>query len=138
MSHLIGILVRLLLVAFLSCAVSQAWSSPVSTRLNKVYKELIIQGERPEVSSCMALAFKATRENGPYEQITYPADMQAAALVQERIEGDHLIKLVSMQAMGELRKTGFYIVNPPQKIEIHCTQMDEGIPVVSFKALEAQ
>ncbi|WP_114638398.1 hypothetical protein [Polynucleobacter necessarius] len=138
MKHLFAILVRLLLVASLGCAFSQAWSSPVSTRLNKVYKELIIQGERPEVSSCMALAFKATRENAPYEQITYPADMQAAALVQERVEGDHLIKLVSMQAMGAPRKSGFYIVNPPQKIEIYCTQMDEGIPVVSFKASEVQ
>jgi len=119
----------------LSLGSALSWASPVSTRLNKVYKELVIQGERPEISSCMALAFKSAHENGPYEQIYYPSDVQDFALVQEGIEDGHLVKVVTLYAQGQARKSGFYLGNPLKSIEIICTQMDEGIPVARFKQL---
>lgn len=110
-------------------------ASPVGTRLNKVYKELVIQGERPEISSCMALALKSSRENGPYEQIFYSAQTQDIALAQEALTDGHLIKIVIVRAKGEPRQRGFYVNNPLQNIEIVCSQVDEGIPVVQFKSL---
>lgn len=110
-------------------------ASPVSTRLNKVYKELVIQGERPEISSCMALAFKSARENGPYEQIYYAANVQDSALVQEDLHNGHLVKTVTLRAQGEPRQGGFYLKNSLEKIDVVCIQMDEGMPVVRFKSL---
>lgn len=110
-------------------------ASPVSTRINKVYKELVIQGERPEISSCMALGFKASRENGPYEQIYFSSNVQDSALVQEFLRDDHLVKMVTLLAEGQPRQRSFYVKNPLEKIEILCIQMDEGIPIVQFKSL---
>jgi hypothetical protein len=83
----------------------------------------------------MALAFKSAHGNGPYEQIYYPSDVQDLALVQEGIEDGHLVKVVTLYAQGQPRKSGFYLGNPLKNIEIVCTQMDEGIPVARFKQL---
>ena len=109
-----------------------ASGSPVSTRLGKVYKELIIQGERPEISSCMALAFKSTRENGPYQTITYAPDVLDNALVNEEVESGRLVKVVTTIALGEPRKSGFYLSNPLEQIKIICTQVDEGTPTLQL------
>lgn len=112
-------------------------ASPVSTRLSKVYKELLIQGERPEISSCMALAFKSSRENGPYEQIYYSTDVQDSALVQEDLSDDRLVKLVILRAKGQPRQSSFYLKNSLDPIEIVCVQTDEGVPLVRFKSLQS-
>lgn len=111
-------------------------ASPVSTRLNKVYKELLIQGERPEISSCMALAFRTARDGGPYEQIYYSTDAQDAALVQEGMVNGELTKIVIMSAKGQPRQQGFYVRNSLEKMEIVCTQIDEGVPTVKFRRSE--
>lgn len=122
-----------LVLAFLGMVLAPtAQASLVGTRLDKVYKQLIIQGERPEISSCMALAFKAIRQNAPYEAINYADDVQDSALVQEAFDGDHLVKLVTISAKGLPRKTGFYLANSPEEITIICYQMDEGVPIVKF------
>ena len=128
-------IVNLIIGLILSLGSASSWASPVSTRLNKVYKELVIQGERPEISSCMALAFKSAHESGPYEQIFYPSNVQDLALVQEGIEDGHLVKVVTLYAQGQSRKLGFYLENPLKNIEIICTQIDEGIPTARFKQL---
>lgn len=125
----------LLLLLSLLIPLKQLQASPVSTRLNKVYKELVIQGERPEISSCMALGFKASRESGPYEQIYYSTNVQDSALVQEALRDGHLVKMVTLMAQGHLRQQSFYIQNPLEKIEVLCIQMDEGVPIVRFKTL---
>jgi len=133
LSQVHGFFMRILSLVFLvGLLATTAQGSPVGTRLDKVYKQFIIQGERPEISSCMAIAFKAVRENAPYEAITYPDDVQDSALVQEDFEGEHMVKLVTISAEGLPRKTGFYLSNTPEKIQIVCYQIDEGVPIVKF------
>ena len=112
---------------------SQAIASPVNIHRSKDFKSLIIQSERPEIVICISATSQFIKNNKEYEQIQWLDTTSSTAILNEKEENNHLIRVISLNADVLPKNTSFFRYWVHAKVV--CEQVDEAYP--SLKIIES-
>jgi hypothetical protein len=108
-----------------------AKGAPTTYQSKKIFRELIIQGERPEIAACMVAAVNQTRHDARFDAIRWADDVSDTAYMRETEGGIHITRSVCFR--GELRERAGGIFSDTWKpAQIVCEQRDEDAPEVRF------
>lgn len=108
-----------------------AKGAPTTYQSKKVFRELIVQGERPEIAACMVAAVSRARHDPKFDAIRWADDVSDTAYMREAEGGTHLTRIVRFKA--ELREqSGGFFSDTWKAAEIVCEQSDEALPEVRF------
>jgi hypothetical protein len=123
----------LLTTAFALASLSESVHarSPVARHAKKEFKELIVQGERPEIVACMVAARQRVAEESNYGTFVWNDDVSATALVNEIDDGAHLVRTVRLNGKAWLRTSGW--TAPLQPVAVACEMRDEAPVRVSLE-----
>jgi hypothetical protein len=106
-----------------------AKGAPTTYQSKKVFRELIIQGERPEIAACMVAAVNQARHDAKFDAIRWADDVSDTAYMRETEGGIHITRTVRFKA--ELRERAHSIFSDTWKpAQIVCEQRDEEAPEV--------
>lgn len=111
-----------------------AKGAPITHQTAKDFKNLIIQGERPEIVACMAATLHAVKNNKTYEAFRWTDGTSKTALMHETERDGHLLRSITLQAQAILSSQSFFDLVSP--IEIQCEQFDEGNPIVKITLIQ--
>ena len=123
-----GLFIALVL---LSCLASQqVWSkgAPVTTQYTKDFRNLIIQGTRPEIVACMVAANLYFKKVSDFEEMRWPENTSLLAILNEVEYNHHLVRTINLQGETLLNNRAFF--RSWVKVNIECRQEDEGVPQV--------
>lgn len=120
--------ISLLLLADISLAAG----SSVANKNIKIFKELIVEGERPEISSCLTVALQSVKIHPAYSKINWEPEMSASAVVKEYQLSGTLIKEISLNAMALVRDQSFLHLDKWTTVSINCQQINEGKPTLNI------
>jgi hypothetical protein len=119
-----------LVLAIALCAM-QSQGAPTTYHSKKVFRELIVQGERPEIAACMVAAVVQARRDAKFDAIRWAENVSDTAYMRETEGGIHITRTVRFQAELRERSRGFSTdVWKPGAIV--CEQRDEESPEVRF------
>lgn len=107
--------------------------SSVANKNVKVFRELIIEGERPEISSCLTMAIQSVKSSPAYDKINWEPEMSAQAVVHEYQVSGAFIKEITLKAFALIRDERILHLDNWAKVEIHCQQINEGKPSIYFR-----
>ena len=109
---------------------SFAWAkgAPITHQTAKDFKNLIIQGERPEIVACMAATMNELKSLKTYEAFRWTDGTSKTALMHENEIDGHLLRTITLQAQAILSSQSFFDLVSP--IQVQCEQFDEGYPKV--------
>lgn len=107
--------------------------APITHQTAKDFKNLIIQGERPEIVACMAATLNEFKRNKTLEAFQWNDSTSKTALMHEKELGGHLTREITLQARAvQSGKSFFDVVSP---LQIECKQIDESYPSVTITIL---
>jgi len=107
--------------------------SSVANKSVKIFKELIVEGERPEISSCLTAAIQSVKLNPVYSKINWEPEMSVSAVVKEYQVSDSLVKETTLKATALIRDERLLHLDSWTNVTINCQQINEGKPILSFK-----
>ncbi len=110
-----------------------AAGSSVSNKSVKIFKELIVEGERPEISSCLTIAIQTVKNHPAYNKINWEPEMSVSAVVKEYQVSGSIIKETTLKALALARDDSLFHLDTWTKVTINCQQINEGKPSLSFK-----
>jgi hypothetical protein len=113
-----------------------AAGSSVSTKNNKVLQKIIIEGERPEISACLTVAQQLPTLFPIYRKITWEPSMSNAAVLNEDITANGVVKGVSFYGLGLLHDDRLFHPDEWVKVLIECQQINENKPLVTVQQSE--
>jgi hypothetical protein len=106
-----------------------AAAAPTTYHSKKVFRELIVEGERPEIAACMVAAVNQSRHHAKFDAIRWADDVSDTAYMRETEGGIHITRTVRFKA--ELReRQGRLSLDTWKPAEIVCEQRDEESPEV--------
>ena len=105
---------------------SQAIASPVNIHRSKDFKSLIIQSERPEIVICISATNQFIKNSKEYEQIQWLDTTSITAILNEKEENNHLVRVISLNADVLQKSTSFFRYWVHAKVI--CEQVDEAYP----------
>ena len=108
--------------------------APITHQTAKDFKNLIIQGERPEIVACMAATLHEVKNIKTYEAFRWTEGTSKTALMHEREMDGHLIRNITLQAQAILSSQSFFDLVSP--IQVQCEQFDEGYPKVRITLVQ--
>ena len=108
--------------------------SAVTTKTEQTYRGLIIQGERPEIVSCMTAATRAVKESSGFDRIRWNSNSTDTALMNEELQNDQLVRSVHITAAARVRAYSFF--DNYEKVEISCNQVNQSMPRVTISSIE--
>ncbi len=109
----------------------QSRGAPTTYHSKKVFRELIVQGERPEIAACMVAAVNHTRHDTKFNAIRWAEDVSDTAYMRETEGGIHIARTVRFRAELRERSRGF-ATDVWKPAAIVCEQRDEESPEVRF------
>jgi hypothetical protein len=109
--------------------------APTPLHSKRVFRELIVQGERPEIAACMAAAVAYVRRDAKFDAIRWADDVSDSAYMRETEGGIHVSRTVRFNAHLRDRTHGFF-TETWTRAEIICEQRDEEAPEVRFALLK--
>lgn len=125
------------LMAGLSPLLVNAKGAPVSLNLSKNFRNLIIQGERPEIVACMVASNRYFKKVPNFAEMRWLDSTSQTALMHEKEIDHHLTRIIALDAEVIPNANTFFKSWTPVKIE--CIQVDEGDPQVKVvAAIEAK
>jgi hypothetical protein len=108
-----------------------AKGAPTTYQSKKVFRELIIQGERPEIAACMVAAVNLARRDAKFDAIRWADDVSDTAYMRETEGGIHITRTVRF--IGELRERAHGLFSDTWRpAQIVCEQRDEEALEVRF------
>ena len=110
-----------------------AAGSSVANKSVKIFKELIVEGERPEISSCLTVAIQSVKNHPAYNKINWEPEMSVSAVVREYQVSGAVIKETTLKALALARDDSLFHLDTWTKVTINCQQINEGKPSLSFK-----
>lgn len=122
----------ILALALIGNSVEVCALSAVTLKSEQTYRGLVIQGERPEVISCMTAATSAIKNDGSYDRIRWSKDSTDVALTNEDVQSRQLVRTVRINALARVRAYSFF--DNFEKVEINCTQANQSQPRVTISA----
>jgi len=127
------LLCSLLSVSLLFTQPLYAAGSSVANKSVKIFKELIVEGERPEISSCLTIAIQTVKNHPAYNKINWEPEMSVSAVVKEYQVSGSIIKETTLKALALARDDSLFHLDTWTKVTINCQQINEGKPSLSFK-----
>jgi hypothetical protein len=129
------IAVFIFFVAFISGQNAYSAGSSTVNKGVKIFKELIVEGERPEISSCLTQAIQSVRLNSYYKRIAWEPDMSVSAVLKEYQLSGASVKEIQLYALALIRDESLFHLDNWTKISIQCQQVNEARPTLSFTKL---
>jgi hypothetical protein len=125
----------LAVVLGLSPALSLAIGSPLGPRIESV-PELIVEGDRPEISACLYSAQLAATRGPEFARIRWSPSVSDESLVREYRRGDEWTRVTTFEASA-LTQGRWWLFSKRRWVEVRveCRQVNEKAPVVTLRAL---
>jgi hypothetical protein len=121
------------LIALIFTQQAYCAGSSVANKSVKIFKELIVEGERPEISSCLTAAIQSVKVNPVYSKINWEPEMSIGAVVKEYLVSGSLVKETTLKALALVRDERLLHLDNWTNVTINCQQINEGKPILSFK-----
>lgn len=103
--------------------------STATHQTSKNFRELIVRGERPEITACMVASLNYVRNDAKYNALRWTDDDSETAVMQEFESDTHLLRSVSFNAQLRLRDQGLF-TGTWKTFKVSCEQRDENSPEV--------
>ena len=120
----------LIIGLLLTCNLIFAKGAPITHQTAKDFKNLIIQGERPEIVACMAATLNEIKRNKTFDAFHWLDATSKTALMHENEINGKLTRNITLQAQAVLSGKSFFDLITPLQIE--CEQVDEGYPFLKI------
>ncbi len=101
------------------------------------YRELIVQGERPELVSCLVAAEDSASKDQRFDAIRWELSVSRTAHMTESEAGGHLVRSVRVEGAARLRDSHSFF-DSWQPVQIFCEQRDEATPTVRVEPILKQ
>jgi hypothetical protein len=114
-------------------ALCLAAGSPDYARRIKSVPELIVEGERPEISACLYSAQLAVSKSEEFESIRWSDSVSDESVVQEYHLGADLVRVTKFEASALTAGTGLFSLKRWVDVLVACEQINEKAPVVTLR-----
>jgi hypothetical protein len=132
MERLIG--VRALAVALsILPAVSSATGSPSAVPRIKSVHELIVAGDRPEISACLYSAQLSVKKSHDFERIRWSDSVSDDSLVREYRLGGDWVRVTRFQASALTQGSGLFSRQRWVDVWVECQQVNEQASLVTLR-----
>jgi hypothetical protein len=112
---------------------SSAAGSPSFAHRIKSVHELIIEGERPEISGCLYSAELAASQGEEFERIRWNERISEESVVREyRLAGDW-VRVTKFPATALTRGAGLFSGQRWVDVLVECQQVNEKAPIVTLR-----
>jgi hypothetical protein len=96
-------------------------------------QELIVDGERPEISACLYSAQLAVHKSHEFERLRWSDRISDESVVREyRLAGDW-VRATKFEASALTHGTGLFSPQHWVDVLVECQQVNEKAPIVSFR-----
>jgi hypothetical protein len=110
-----------------------AAGSPSSARRIKSVYELIVEGDRPEISACLYSAELAVNRSDEFERIRWSDRISDETVVREfRLAAD-LVRVTRFEASALTQGTGLFFRQRWVEVLVECQQVNEKRPIVTLR-----
>lgn len=114
-------------------ALALAAGSPSSARRIKSVYELIVEGDRPEISACLYSAELAVNRSDEFERIRWSDRISDETVVREfRLAAD-LVRVTRFEASALTQGTGLFFRQRWVEVLVECQQVNEKRPIVTLR-----
>lgn len=127
-------LLTTILVLLISYASTWSHARALDRRTQMYFRELIIQGERPEIVSCLVAATAHVQEDPRFDAIRWQYGVSEKAYLNESESGPHLKRIVRFEGEARLRESTS-ILETWRAVEVLCDQLDEQAPRVRLQEI---
>jgi hypothetical protein len=114
-------------------ALAPAAGSLSFARQVKSVRELIIAGDRPEISACLYSAQLAVDTSHEFERLRWSDSISDASVVREYLRGEDWVRVTRFEASGLTQRTGPFSRQRWADVMVECQQVNEAAPVVTFR-----
>jgi hypothetical protein len=109
-----------------------AGSQSFVRRIKSVH-ELIVEGDRPEISACLYSAELAVDKSREFESIRWSETVSDDSVVQEHRMAEDLVRVTRFEASALARGTGLFSRQRWVDILVECQQVNERAPIVTLR-----
>jgi hypothetical protein len=114
-------------------SLSTAAGSPSFAAPIKSVQELIVEGERPEISACLYSVQLAMHKSHEFERIRWSDRISDESVVREyRVAGDS-VRATRFEATALRQGTGLFSAQHWVDVLVECQQVNEKAPIVSLR-----
>ena len=92
---------------------------------DRVFRELVVKGERPEIVSCLLTTIENVKTYQRFSEIIIPDDVSDTAVLQETITMNKLVRTIGFSALAKDRKHGVIRLNSWSEVNVTCNQQNE-------------
>ena len=114
-------------------SLSIAAGSPSSAAPVKSLQELIVDGERPEISACLYSAQLAVHKSHEFERLRWSDRISDESVVREYRLGGDWVRATRFEASALRQGTGLFSRQQWVDVLVECQQVNEKAPIVSFR-----
>jgi hypothetical protein len=107
--------------------------SPSFARKIKSVHELIIEGDRPEISACLYSAELAVSRSREFEQLRWDDRISDASVVREYRLGADSVRVTKFDASAFTHGPGLFSGRRWVDVRVECQQVNEKAPTVSVR-----
>jgi len=108
-------------------------ASGMQTKRNKDFRELIVRGERPEITACLVAAIDYARHSALFSNIRWNIDDSDQAILRESESNGRLTRNIQLSVRMQDRAPGFVLGEKWQPVNVSCEQQDDGIVHIDVK-----
>jgi hypothetical protein len=116
----------------LPCLSLAAGSSSFTPRTKSVH-ELIVEGERPEISACLYSVQLAVYKSREFERIRWSDGVSDDSLVREYSLAGDWVRVTKFEASALTQGTGLFSVQRWVDVLVECQQVNEKAPIVTLR-----
>jgi hypothetical protein len=110
-----------------------AAGSPSFPRRIKSVHELIVEGDRPEISACLYSAELAVIQSHEFERIRWGERISDDSVVREYRLAADLVRVTRFEANALTKGTGLFSRQRWVDVLVECQQVNEKAPIVSLR-----
>jgi len=114
-------------------ALSLAAGSPSFVPQIKSVHELIVEGDRPEISACLYSAQIAVRQSHEFERIRWSDRISDESVVREYRLAADLVRVTKFEASALTQGPGVFSKERWVDVLVECQQINEKAPTVTVR-----
>jgi hypothetical protein len=127
-----GVRVAIVVFGLLPALCLAAGSTSFARRIRSV-PELIVEGQRPEISACLYSAQLAVSKSQEFESIRWSDGISDESVVREYHLGADLVRVTKFDASALTEGTGLFSWQRWVDVLVECQQINEKAPVVTLR-----
>jgi hypothetical protein len=96
-------------------------------------RELIIEGDRPEISACLYSAQLAVDRSSEFRRLRWSDSVSDVSVVQEYHRGADWVRITTFQGSALLQGAGLFSPQRWTDVLVECQQINEQAPSVTLR-----